>query len=354
MADTTRTATHSAETATRRQTATRRRAVTSKGAETRSLDLRLAEARPRAVQLVLWRDLPTWQQEGSGHIETGYRPASESLLDCLNSWRYLHNETVNIFSHAVGALVFLALPIYIFSASSTTPPRDAVATPADKIVCSIYFVGVAVCFAFSAAFHTFMHHSPSALHAGQRLDFYGIILLMWGANIPLVYYSFACAPALQARYWALTTVMAGLCGAATGRAAFHSPTPPISSPQLDKGVVLEQHGTAVLRAATFGLLGVASTFLPVAHGVLTHGAANHSERVGLPWVLATLVFNVAGAGAYAARVPERWWPRRFDVLGASHQVMHIAILVAGLCYGAGVVASFDYFHAHPEQCGAWA
>ncbi|KAK3377090.1 hemolysin-III channel protein-like protein Izh2 [Lasiosphaeria ovina] len=344
MADTTRTTIHPAE------TATRRRAVTSKGAETRSPDPRPAKARPRAVQLVLWRDLPTWQQEGSGHIETGYRPASESLLDCLGSWRYLHNETVNIFSHAVGALVFLALPVYIFSASSTTPPRYAVATPADKIVCSIYFLGVAVCFAFSAAFHTFMHHSPSAFHAGQRLDFYGIILLMWGANVPLVYYGFACAPALQARYWALTMVLAGLCGAATGRPAFHSPS--ISSPPLDKGV--EQHGTAVLRAATFGLLGVASTFLPVAHGVLMHGAADHSERVGLPWVLATLVFNVAGAGVYAARVPERWWPRRFDVVGASHQLMHVAILVAGLCYGAGVVASFDYFHAHPAQCRAWS
>ena len=57
--------------------------------------------------------------------------------------------SVNIFSHVVGALVFLAIPIYVFT--TEVPKRYAVATPADKAVCCIYFLGVMVCFIFSAA-----------------------------------------------------------------------------------------------------------------------------------------------------------------------------------------------------------
>lgn len=55
--------------------------------------------------------------------------------------------TVNIFSHLLGALLFFALPLYIFN--TEIPPRYTVATVADKLVCSTYFLGVAACFSFS-------------------------------------------------------------------------------------------------------------------------------------------------------------------------------------------------------------
>jgi len=113
--------------------------------------------------------LPT--REGNHYIETGYRPTVPSVRDCLLSLTYIHNETgtpisshtfktqyfdniilielltVNIFSHFIGAVIFFVIPFYVFT--TEIPPRYAVATLADKIVCSAYFLGVAVCFLFS-------------------------------------------------------------------------------------------------------------------------------------------------------------------------------------------------------------
>lgn len=48
-----------------------------------------------------------------------------------------------------------------------------------------------------------MNHSYEIDMLGAQLDFQGIILLMWSAAIPLVYYGFYCEIALRYTYWAL-------------------------------------------------------------------------------------------------------------------------------------------------------
>lgn len=268
-------------------------------------------------------------REGNHFIESGYRPAAASLWHCLHSVTYLHNETVNIFSHLTGAILFCAIPYFVFTAE--IPPRYAVATLADRIVCSAYFLGVAVCFVFSVGFHVFFHHSPAVFSLGQKLDFQGVVILMWGANIPLIYYSFVCDPELQATYWLVTSLLALCCSIATFQ-------PQFSNPHLRP-----------LRAATFGCLAL-STFIPVFHGLFKYGFEVQQRRIALRWILLTLLFNSLGAAAYASKFPEKWYPRRFDLFGASHQIMHVAVLVAGIMYGFGVLEEFDYLHAGVSAC----
>jgi adiponectin receptor len=70
------------------------------------------------------------------------------VKECFQSWTWLHNETVNIFSHVVGAAIFFCLPLYMFAVS--VPPRYAAATATDIVVCSTYLLGVATCFTLSA------------------------------------------------------------------------------------------------------------------------------------------------------------------------------------------------------------
>jgi predicted membrane channel-forming protein YqfA (hemolysin III family) len=55
----------------------------------------------------------------------------------------------------------------------------------------------------SYSFHTIMNHSPKMDKLGMQLDFQGVILLMWGATIPLIYYGFYCDKKLQWVYWSL-------------------------------------------------------------------------------------------------------------------------------------------------------
>lgn len=139
-----------------------------------------------------------------------------------------------------------------------------------------------------------MSHSERAYRLGLKLDFQGILLLMWGATVPLIYYGFACRPALQSGYLCVTSALALACSAATFWPLF-------SGPHLGHW-----------RAALFGSFGVGSFLAPIAHSLALsleeegggrgRGVRAQARRVGLPWILATLLFNTLGTTAYTFKV----------------------------------------------------
>ncbi|KAB8302619.1 hypothetical protein EYC80_005989 [Monilinia laxa] len=189
--------------------------------------------------------------EDNHFIEAGYRAASTSFQECFASWGYLHNETINIWSHLIGAALFVALPVCLYKAE--IPPRYAVTTKEDIVVCGIYFVGVTTCFCLSALYHTIMNHSQQMDRFGAQLDFQGVIFLMWGATVPLVYYGFYCDSATHSYfYWALLSLSAIACSISTFQPRFRDPY------------------LRPVRAATFGSLAV-FTMVPVIHGAIVYG-----------------------------------------------------------------------------------
>ncbi len=111
-----------------------------------------------------------------------------------------------------------------------------------------------------------------------RADMHGVLVLMWGATVPLVYYAFPGhadhGRLLRASYWTLTTVLAAACQAATVfppcSAGPPSATgaPPCSSP-----------------------FAVASFVLPIQHGWLlgaaSDGGGGFASRVAVGWVALT-------------------------------------------------------------------
>ncbi|KAI1494030.1 hemolysin-III related-domain-containing protein [Biscogniauxia mediterranea] len=178
-----------------------------------------------------------------------------------------------------------------------------------------------------------MSHSEPWYATGIKLDYQGILLLMWGSTVPLVYYSFPCEEEVgRAAHWTATAALATLCSVATFR-------PAVGGPHLGH-----------VRAALFGAFGLGSFLAPVAHGALRFGLAAQSARVGIPWIGLTALCNGAGVVAYALKFPERWYPRRFDIWGASHQIMHVAVVFAALAYTKAVIQAFDYHHEHTESC----
>lgn len=62
---------------------------------------------------LLWHEIAPWQRDNQ-YIHSGYRPASNSYLKSASSLGYLHNETVNIYTHLFGALlaVLSCFPLY--------------------------------------------------------------------------------------------------------------------------------------------------------------------------------------------------------------------------------------------------
>ena len=146
--------------------------------------------------LLKWADLPAWQQDNH-YILTHYRPATYTYIGCFQSLFYLHNESVNIHSHLLGAFVFLfiALSVYTFEQQAVTV--------ADMMAFGCFFLGAVTCLGMSATYHAISNHSPEVSRFGNQLDYVGIVALITGSFVPSVYYGFYCEPFLQKMYWAM-------------------------------------------------------------------------------------------------------------------------------------------------------
>lgn len=45
-----------------------------------------------------------------------------------------------------------------------------------------------------------------------------------------------------------------------------------------------------------------------------------------PWGVGGAVY-IGGAIIYVLRIPERWFPVKFDLIGNSHNIFHVAVIV---------------------------
>ena len=153
---------------------------------------------PRGPSLFTWSQIEPWQRDNH-YIQTGYRPASYSYTGSFQSLFYLHNESVNIHSHVLGAFLFffIGVSVYLFESHGATLP--------DVLAFSCFFVGAVTCLATSATYHLISNHSPEVNRFGNQLDYVGIVALITGSFVPSVYYGFYCELSLQQRYWAMVS-----------------------------------------------------------------------------------------------------------------------------------------------------
>lgn len=97
------------------------------------------------------------------------------------------------------------------------------------------------------------------------------------------------------------------------------------------------------RALMFVLMGLSAVF-PMLHGIQLYGLPHMRHAASLDWVLAQGALYIIGAGIYAARVPEKWSPGKYDIWGSSHQIFHVLVVMAAAVHGWGLVRAFDAEH----------
>ena len=135
------------------------------------------------------------------------------------------------------------------------------------------------------------------------------------------------------RYWALGTAFAAASSWATFQPVFRTPV-----------------GRRV-RFLLYSALGV-SAFIPAVHGVRMNGWETQNRSMSLGYFVGLGALNFSGAAVYAARVPERWAPGRFDVVGASHQIMHVLVICGAVSHSIGLARAFDYWNALKDKGNA--
>ncbi|KAJ5493184.1 ADIPOR-like receptor [Penicillium diatomitis] len=287
-----------------------------------SADSVLDSAAATMSRLVHWNDLPHWQRDNQ-HIHTGYRPASSSFQKSFHSLSYLHNESVNIYTHLIPSIAAIPAGYQLYQALA---PRYESADEADIVAFACFFAGAAFCLGMSATYHTISNHSPRVARIGNALDYIGIVGLIVGSFIPSIFYGFYCNPALQHRYWTMICTIGFACMCVSIIPQFRTPR------------------WRPFRAAMFVGMGL-SAILPVLHGLGLFGYERMRQQIGLEWLLLQGFLYILGAGIYAARVPERLRPGQFDLFGHSHQIFHVLVVCAAVAHLTGLLKAFDYRHS---------
>ncbi|KAJ2983276.1 hypothetical protein NUW58_g6278 [Xylaria curta] len=266
-----------------------------------------AIARAREKGLLKYDELPVpWRI--NPHILKGYR-FSDSKIECVRSVFGVSNETVNIWSHALGFFIILAVAFYFYPTSA----NFSLYTKTDVFIAAVFFFAACKCLVCSTIWHTMNCVADQTLmERFACIDYTGISLLIAASIMTTEYTVFYCEPVSRWAYMTATAVL-GIAG-----------------------TILPWHPTfngqemAWLRVGFFIGLG-ATGFLPIFQIILTRGSASAYDFYLESNLLKSLLVYVIGAFVYASKVPERWFPGAFDFFGNAHNLWHLAVL-GGIIY----------------------
>ena len=174
----------------------RRASVTLKGS------VEHAVSRAREHGLIGYDDLPhPWRV--NPHIVKGYR-FSESKVDCIRSAFNVSNEMVNIWSHAIGLIMILAIAFYFYP----TSVNFSQSSKSDVFIAAVFFFAACKCLVCSCIWHTM--NSIAEQNLMERfacVDYTGISLLIATSIMTTEYTAFYCEPVSR---WTYIVMTAGL------------------------------------------------------------------------------------------------------------------------------------------------
>lgn len=282
----------------------------------------------RDRRLLSYHELPMpWRN--NPHIIKGYRFA-ETKLECVRSAFNMSNEFINIWSHAIGLVLVLAVALYFYPSST----NFSLSTKTDVFVAAVFFVMASLTLVCSTVWHTMNAVADvDAISIFACVDYTGISLLIAASIMTTEYTAFYCDPVSRWIYMGLTAFL-GI-----------------------GGVVLPWHprfnGADMAWARVGFFVGLALTgFMPIVQLWFTHGR-DFVTTFYSPITKSVLVY-FGGSIVYASKIPERWCPGVFDYIGGSHNLWHGAVLGGILFHYKAMQAFFSNAFLRAESgCPAY-
>jgi len=247
-------------------------------------------------------------------IVGSYRPQM-NFHRSLQSVAYLHNQSLNIWIHLFGIVLFAYTAVVHFTDNNKKHMRT---TTIDLTMSVVFFVSCLLMLSFSAAYHTFEPVNKSVYGIVLSCDLLGTALSIMGSIVYGIWVVLRCLPTYRNVYIAL--VLASCSG------------------MIVVATNASWRGNLRIVIPIFGL-GTASGLVPAFHFAALSGTKNFQGNVPLACVLVALGTMVIGISVFLSRYPEKRYPMKFDLVGSSHQIWHICVMISPFILYQGLVRS---------------
>lgn len=183
----------------------------------------------------------------------------------------------------------------------------------------VFIISAVICLGSSATYHLFSAYSRPVHKFMTRMDYAGISILIAGSFYPVIYYIFYCRETYMWIYLGGIT-FCSFCVFGVSLA-----------PDFQKPEHRSFRGFIFL---ILGLLGV----IPVIHVSLTPESNDFATAL-MYFCLMGATYTV-GVLIYVMRVPERFYPGKFDLWGNSHNIWHFFVVTAAIWHYIGSLNAY--------------